>query len=146
VIEANKDMNPGAASASPSLKYRPRVFVVDDALVVRNLVIECLEEIAGLEVAGFAGSEETALSWLSSHPCEVLILDLELRQGSGLGLLKTLASLESSSKLVKIVYSNHTDENSRRVAKQLGASYFLDKMLDTDKLRQLLQDIADSGT
>jgi DNA-binding NarL/FixJ family response regulator len=45
----------------------------------------------GLEVAGVAGSA-TALAWLRSHPCDVLILDLELRQGTGLGLLKALAS------------------------------------------------------
>ncbi len=127
-------------------KRHSRVFVVDDALVVRNLVIECVEEIAGLEVAGFAGSEESALSWLRSHPCEVLILDIELRHGTGLGLLKTLASSESPPKLVTIVYSNHADENSRRVAAQFGASYFFDKMLDADKLRLQLQEIATSGT
>jgi DNA-binding NarL/FixJ family response regulator len=134
------------ATAPPLLKHKPRVFVVDDALVVRNLVIECLEEIPGLEVAGFAGSEATALSWLREHPCDVLILDLELRQGSGLGLLKTLASSKSPSRLVKIVFSNHADEGSRHAAAQLGASYFFDKMQDADKLRLLLQDIADSET
>jgi len=140
------DMNPKFARTPPPQKSRPRVFVVDDALVVRNLVIECLEEIPGLEVGGFAGSEETALAWLRSNPCDVLILDLELRQGTGLGLLRSLGSLESASKVVKIVYSNHTDENSRRVAMQLGATRFLDKMQDTDKLRLLLQDIAATAT
>ena len=132
----------GPAGALQTQKRRPRVFVVDDALVVRNLVIECIEEAGGLEVAGFAGSEASALSWLRSHACEVLILDLELRQGSGLGLLKTLASLEPAPKLVTIVFSNHADEKSRRIATQLGATYFLDKTSDVDKLRPLLQEIA----
>ena len=45
-----------------------------------------------------------------------------------------------------IVYSNHADQNSRRVAAELGASYFFDKMMDADKLRLLLQEIASSGT
>lgn len=145
MIETSKELKPDSAGALPQVKRRPRVFVVDDALVVRNLVIECLEEIAGLEVAGFAGSEQTALSWLNGNPCDVLILDLELRQGTGLGLLKALASSESLSRLVKIVYSNHTDENSRRVASELGASYFFDKMQDTDELRRVLQGFAISG-
>jgi len=136
------DMNQEFAGNPRSQKQRPRVFVVDDALVVRNLVIECLEEIAGLEVAGFAGSEETALSWLRMHPCEVLILDLELRQGTGLGLLKALASFEFPAKPLTIIFSNHADENSRRIAAQLGASHFLDKMQDADRLRELLQEIA----
>src|SRR6476660_9158279 len=92
-ISSGTDSIPNPAGASQPQKCHPGVFVVDDALVVRNLVIECIEEVGGLEVAGFAGSEASALSWLSSHACDVLILDLELRQGTGLGLLKTLASL-----------------------------------------------------
>src|SRR5258706_6839983 len=106
-------MEKSTVTAGALQKHRHRVFVVDDALVVRNLVIECLGEIEGLEVAGFAGSEASALSWLRSHPCDVLILDLELRSGSGLGLLKAL-SLESAPKPVTIVYSNHADQNTRR--------------------------------
>lgn len=139
------ELNPAFSGTAPPQKLHPRVFVVDDALLVRNLVIECIEEIAGLEVAGFAGSEQTALSWLRSHSCDVLILDLELRQGTGLGLLRTLASFESPSPLVKIVYSNHADQNSRRLAAQFGVSHFFDKMLDAEKLRLLLQDIAAAG-
>jgi len=135
------DMTLNSAAIAPTQKQRPRVFVVDDALVVRNLVIECLEEIPGLEVAGFAGSEQTALDWLRNNPCDVLILDLELRQGTGLGLLKSLAALESSPRLLKIVFSNHADENSRRAAAQLGATYFFDKMMDADGLRLLLLEI-----
>jgi DNA-binding NarL/FixJ family response regulator len=135
------DMNLKSAGISPEKKHRPRVFVVDDALVVRNIVIECLEAIPGLQVAGFAGSEQTALAWLRDNPCDVLILDLELRQGSGLGLLRSLASLESAHQLVKIVFSNHADKSSRRAAAQLGASYFFDKMMDADGLRLLLQEL-----
>lgn len=130
----------------PPLQHRTRVFVVDDAQMVRGLIIECLKEVPGLEIAGVAGSEDTALAWLRNNSCEVLILDLELRRGTGLGLLKALASVESSPKLVKIVYSNHADESSRQAAIQLGATHVLDKTLDIDNLRLLLQGIATSGT
>ena len=119
--------------------------MVDDAQMVRRLIIECLKEVPGLEVAGVAGSEATALAWLRSHPCEVLILDLELRQGTGLGLLKTLAETDPKSKLVKIVYSNHVDDSTRHAAMELGAAHVFDKTLDIDNLRQLLQDIAVSA-
>lgn len=120
-------------------KRRLRVFLVEDLPVVRDRIIESLEEVAGLEVAGFAEGEESALSWLRSQSCDVLILDLELRQGNGLGLLKSLAALERFSGLVKIVYSNHAGANVRRVAAQFGASYFFDKTLDTPKIRPLLE-------
>ncbi len=122
-----------------------RVFLVEDFPAVRNLIIENLAEIAGVEVAGFAESEEYALSWLSKHPCDVLILDLELRQGNGLGVLKALAPLDPARKMVKIVYSNHASPSIRKLAAQLGAGYFFDKTMDTPKLRLLLENLSISA-
>ena len=132
------------------LQNRPRkpplrVFLVEDLPMVRNRVIESLEEIEGLELAGFAEGEESALSWLRSQPCDVVILDLELRQGNGLGVLKELAEHAPRPGLVKIVYSNHACTNVRRAAAQLGASFFFDKTLDTPKLRPLLEKLSASA-
>jgi DNA-binding NtrC family response regulator len=121
-----------------------RVFLVEDFPPLRDLIAENLEEIEGLHLAGVAESEETALSWLGEHQCDVLILDLELRQGNGLGVLKTLTALQADSGMVKIVYSNHASANIRRLAAQFGASHFFDKTLDTPKLRQLLERLSAS--
>lgn len=140
------EQNDNFASTYP-LPKRPqkrplRVFLVEDLPVVRNRVIETLEQIAGLEVAGFAEGEESALSWLRSQTCDVLILDLELRQGNGLGVLKALAALGPRPSFVKIVYSNHSSANVRRLAVRLGASYFFDKTMDAPKLRPLLEELS----
>jgi DNA-binding NarL/FixJ family response regulator len=126
-------------SGAPPAAFPLRVFVVEDFSPVRDLIVESLAEIPGLEFAGFAEGEESALDWLSSHRCDVLILDLELRQGNGLGVLKALAAVESAAKPVKIVYSNHVSANVRRLATQFGASHFFDKTLDTPLLRVLLE-------
>ena len=129
-----------AVSAGAPPKHL-RVFLVEDLPVVRNRVIESLQEIKGLEVAGFAESEDGAVSWLGSHACDVLILDLQLRQGNGLGVLKALAGSERAPKL-KIIYSNHVSTNIRKLASQFGAAYFFDKTLDTPKLRMLLEGLS----
>jgi DNA-binding NarL/FixJ family response regulator len=130
-------------SQTPS--RRPlRVFLVEDLPVVRNRVIESLQEIEGVEVAGYAEGEDSALSWLQSHACDVLIVDLQLSQGNGLGVLQHMNGHGGSgSRLpVKIVYSNHVSANIRRLAAQFGAAYFFDKTLDTPKLRGLLEDLS----
>lgn len=121
-----------------------RVFLVEDFPPLRDLIAENLEEIDGLQLAGVAESEEAALAWLGEHQCDVLILDLELRQGNGLGILKSLTALQADAGIVKIVYSNHASPNIRRLAAQFGASYFFDKTLDTPKLRQLLERLSAS--
>lgn len=125
----------------PFRKRLLRVFLVEDLPVVRNRIIESLDEIDGLEVAGFASGEDSALSWLRSNHCDVLILDLELIQGNGFGVLKALAATGSGPGPIKIVYSNHASATMRRMAVQLGTSYFLDKTLDTPKLRPLLEEL-----
>ena len=120
-----------------------RVFLVEDLPVVRNRVIESLQEIEGVEVAGYAEGEDSALSWLKSHACDVLIVDLQLSQGNGLGVLQHMNGHGGGSRRpVKIVYSNHVSANIRRLASQFGAAYFFDKTLDTPKLRGLLEDLS----
>jgi two-component system OmpR family response regulator len=119
-----------------------RVFLVEDLPAVRTLVIENLEDIEGLELAGYAETEDAALSWLHKHDCEVLILDLELKQGNGIGVLKQLAASGSRPGLVKIIYSNHIGPNIRRLAAKFGAAYFFDKSLDTPQLRLLLEGLS----
>ena len=119
-----------------------RVFLVEDLPAVRTLVIENLEEIRGVELAGYAETEDGALSWLDDNECEVLILDLELKQGNGMGVLKQLAVAGARPGLVKIIYSNHVGPNMRRLAAKFGAEYFFDKSLDTPQLRLLLEGLS----
>ena len=127
----------GNPAARPNSQLR--VFLVEDLPAVRALVVESLEEIQGLKLAGFAETETGAMSWLTENECEVLILDLELKEGTGIGVLKRLAAQESRPGLVKIIYSNHVGQNIRRVAEKLGATYFFDKTLDTPQLHVLLK-------
>jgi len=119
-----------------------RVILVEDLPAVSTLVIENLEDIEGLELAGYAETEDSALSWLHSHDCEVLILDLELKQGNGIGVLKQLAASGARPGLIKIIYSNHIGPNIRRLAAKFGAAYFFDKSLDTPQLRLLLEGLS----
>jgi two-component system, OmpR family, response regulator len=132
-------INPRQAGRPPLQQPRLRVFLVEDFAPVRERIVEEIEELGRLELAGVAEGEEEALSWLNSHQCDILILDLELRQGNGLGVLK---ALQADPRPVKIVYSNHVSGNIRGLAERFGASHFFDKTLDTPKLRQLLEQLS----
>src|SRR5258705_3300729 len=112
------------ANAAPHSDEVLRVFLVEDLPAVRTLVIENLEDISGVKLAGFAETQDGALSWLHNHDCEILILDLELREGNGMGVLKQLAAEGSRPGLIKIIYSNHVGPNIRRLAEKFGAGYF----------------------
>lgn len=115
------------------------VFLVEDMPQVREVVIENLAEISGLKLAGYAEGEDDAVSWLRNHACDILILDLELKQGNGIGVLKRLAIGNPLPDMTTIIYSNHVGDNVRRLAARFGAAHFFDKTLDARQLRLVLE-------
>jgi DNA-binding NtrC family response regulator len=130
---------PRTRGGAPARRLPLRVYLVEDFAPVRDLIVESIGEIPGLELAGVAEGEEAALRWLRDHECDVLILDLELKQGNGLGVLK---AMQQATRIVKIVYSNHVSANIRVLAERFGATHFFDKTLDTPKLRGLLESLS----
>src|SRR5690606_2808285 len=61
-----------------------RVFLVEDSVDVRELMIENLTMIPGVVVSGVSESEGDALNQLNSLPCDVLIVDIQLKKGNGI--------------------------------------------------------------
>ena len=68
-----------------------RAYVVEDSPIFRDALTEVLAE-CDVTVAGFAEDEVTASVWLETHACDLVIVDIWLRGGSGLGLLARLNS------------------------------------------------------
>ena len=62
-------------------------FIVEDSPVIRENLIAALEELAPVKVVGTAEDEPTAVSWLGgSRECDLVIIDIFLKRGSGLGV------------------------------------------------------------
>src|SRR4030095_6372851 len=90
-------------------------------------LIPALEDLADVEVRAFAETEADALDWLSSHPGQwhLLVLDLFLKQGSGLGVLRQCASRLPAQRAV--VLSNYINADIRARCLALGADAVFDK-------------------
>src|SRR5437764_437802 len=67
-----------------------RVVIVEDSPIIRARLAETLSEIPNLEVIGHAQSESDALALLDSGDWDAVVLDLQLKQGTRLGVLKKL--------------------------------------------------------
>ena len=130
-------VRPKANVMSPPL----RIFLVEDSSLLRELVIETFAEIAGVVLADQAESEDEAFDKLAAAPCEILILDIELKQGNGINLLRRLALLPNLQKQIKIVFSNNAMAAYRRVAEPLGVHFFFDKTTEFKRLRTLLEQL-----
>jgi DNA-binding NarL/FixJ family response regulator len=113
-----------------------KAFVIEDNAAIRASLIEALEELAGIETAGTAGTEQAAVAWLTdaSHAWDVAIVDLVLepRGGSGFGVLRALKERSPSRKMV--VLTGTASDEVRRQCLALGADGVFDKSMQTDDL------------
>ena len=64
-------------------------FLVEDNKTIRDNLVPALEDLVNGRVVGFAETESDALAWIAAHPddWQLLIVDLFLKEGSGLGVL-----------------------------------------------------------
>ena len=70
----------------------------------------------------------------------MIILDLQLKEGTGFGVMQRLG--KSRPKI--IVFTNYMLPEYQRLASALGVEYFLNKSLDYERLPQLIQELGAS--
>jgi DNA-binding NarL/FixJ family response regulator len=123
-----------------------KAFVVEDSPVIRENLVAALEELAPIRVVGIAEDEASAVGWLSRDPtaCDLVIIDIFLKSGSGLGVLRAAAQLQGSPQLV--VLSNYATPDMRRKCAELGATRVFDKSNEIDALIQYCIRLADGET
>jgi DNA-binding NarL/FixJ family response regulator len=114
---------------------RLRVALVDDSERIRARLAEMLGEIANVEIAFAADTEGEAVRLIAQEAWDVLILDLQLRVGTGLGVLKAMQGLRGKDERVAMIFTNYGFRQYRERTMALGADYFFDKARDFDALR-----------
>lgn len=122
-----------------------RVFLVEDSLDVRELMIENLTMIPGVVVAGVSESEGDALNQLNALPCDVLIVDIQLKKGNGINLLRQISEKAKAVNALKIICSNNATEVFRRVGRQYGVNHFFDKTSEFPQLFELVKSLSSAN-
>lgn len=101
------------------------VLLVDDHELIRQGLARAFERTGSLEVVGQAGSvAEATAAWRALRP-RVVVTDLQLPDGSGLDLVRTIRSEEADTGLV--VLTLHCGPSQVLAAMEAGASAFLGK-------------------
>ena len=113
-----------------------KIYLVEDSPVIRDNLIATLEELVPVRVIGCAEDEATALRWLrdGGQAVDLVIVDIFLKSGSGLGVLRGVRSLVRRPHFV--VLSNYARPEMRRECLALGAERVFDKSTEIDSLVQ----------
>ncbi|WP_096697914.1 response regulator [Polaromonas sp. AER18D-145] len=110
-----------------------KAYIVEDNAVIRNNLVETLTELAGVQTVGYAETEQGACTWLAQHPrdWQLLVVDLFLQQGSGLGVLKGCRQRARQQRVV--VLSNYATDDIRQRCLACGADAVFDKSTELDQ-------------
>lgn len=124
-----------------------KTYIVEDNATIRDNLIATLEELVDIDAVGTAETENEAKDWLrKDQTWDLAIVDLFLKQGSGLGVLDACRNRNSRQKV--IVLSNYATADIRKRCAQLGVDAVFDKSNEIDALIDycLAQLPADAGT
>jgi DNA-binding NarL/FixJ family response regulator len=122
-----------------------KTFIVEDSPVILGNLIATLEELAPVKVLASADNETTAVDWLAQvdHRVDLVIIDIFLNGGSGLGVLRRASGLHLSAKLV--VLSNYATPDMRVKCLELGADQVFDKSGEVEALIDYCERLASHG-
>lgn len=109
-----------------------RAFIVEDSSTIRDNLMETLQELAQFQPVGAADTEHEAKRWLARNDWDLAIMDLFLREGSGLNVLEACRQRKPHQKIV--VLSNHSSADVRWRCRQLGADAVFDKSTELEAL------------
>ena len=113
-----------------------KVLLIDDSQLVGAKVLKLLSTIPSIELLGQAKTVKEGLRACKEEMPDIVLLDINLPDGSGIGLLKELKIRQPNIRVIML--TNSADSFYRHKCAELKAEDFLDKTKDFHRIPQLL--------
>lgn len=120
-----------------------KVFIVEDAEIVRAGLTAMLSEIPGVSVIGWAADEQGAIEQIGATDPDVVILDINLKPGSGIEVLRAVKQRKPAIKAMML--TNYTDEIYVNRCMDAGADYYFDKSYQFMRVGAVLRQMVFTG-
>jgi len=122
-----------------------KTYIVEDSPIILANLVAALQELTTAEVVGSAADEATAVKWLLTpeNECDLIVIDIFLKGGSGLGVLSSATKAGLPAK--RVVLTNYASPDMRRRCTELGAHRVFDKSSEVEELIDYCGRVADGG-
>ena len=119
------------------MKAAMRVLIVEDDPMVMRLNVDYLARLEGVELVGQCESVPAALELLEREAVDLLLLDVYLRNRSGLEVLRHLRAQDRNTDAVLITAASEIE--TVRAAQRLGARDYLVKPFSFERFRDAVE-------
>ena len=117
-------------------KEQLNVLIIDDCIAIAKKVYELISENELVHVLGQAKSVREGLDMVTKLNLDVVFLDINLPDGTGMEVLVYLKKIKPNVKV--IVFSNSANNLYKRIFTEKGSDYFLDKSKDFAMIPELV--------
>ncbi len=117
-----------------------KVFIVEDSKAVRDALADLLDTLDDVTIVGSAEDAQTAIEGISRSRPDYVVLDYQLVGSTGVDVLRAVHP--KMPEIVFIVLTNHPISQYRRVCVDAGATWFLDKTREFEKVKDIVARLA----
>jgi DNA-binding NarL/FixJ family response regulator len=104
--------------------------LVEDSKDIREALIPTMAELADVQVIAIAETAAEGILALTSHPWQLAIVDLQLREGTGFAVLRAGQGRAPHQRM--IAFTNYATHEIRRRCMEEGADAVFDKSTEID--------------
>ena len=115
--------------------------VVEDSPQIAERLVELVSIPHRVEVVATAATEDEALAACDRYSIGLAIVDLQLAQGTGFGVIRRLRAATGTNPACIVVLTNHAVPALKVAAFEAGADYFLDKSKDFATIPRLIGEL-----
>jgi two-component system OmpR family response regulator len=113
-----------------------KILIVDDSALVRDRLIQLLARLQEMEIVGEAGDAERGRELTRKLKPDVIIIDVQMRNGGGIDLLQDMKRIDPAPHV--IVLTNEAYPEIRNRCLDAGADYFFDKSAEYQEMVAML--------
>ena len=113
-------------------KQRKVILIVDDSILIVERLLDFIGSIENIDEIKHADSYEKAELLFRQCKPDIVLLDIQLPDASGINLLNKIKSYHRE--VIVMMFSNHASSYYKSVCMELGADYFFDKSMEFEKI------------
>jgi len=106
-------------------KQRKVILIVDDSILIVERLLDFIGSIENIDEIKHADTYEKAELLFRQCKPDIVLLDIQLPDASGINLLNKIKSYHRE--VIVMMFSNHASSYYKSVCMELGADYFFDK-------------------